>query len=481
VARELLAVSLELDMGVKVSGVVTNANYSRKRGEVILFINDRLVESSAIKRALDAVFADLLPKGGHAFVYLSLEMPRDQVDVNTHPTKAQVTFLREGEICIGLQEGLRKLLTQANSSRTFSMQTRLAIDGGSWVISQEEASDAAGVRGMSFTTSTTTTAMATPFSSSLPSTKKRPEKMVRTDASQEAGSMDKYVIKRAHHGCGHDHDKSREGDEGRGEFSDMQSSSQETIASSMSNMDLDTAGLIVPDSDALALASVHEMLKDLVVNSSQAASDMLRGCVFVGPVDDRFSVVQSGNSLLSVDHIALCRAFFFQRCLFLFGRFCSITIEPALNLTELVGPELTAKLVDKAAILHEYFNIDFRNDAMLRTLPRLVCGFEFAPSAIPRLLRSVAMADWSNESNCLKFICESIAEAMVVLPRHAPIRQGVAVDVIDKGSLLFVLKHVVFPAVRQRFSAPKEFGDVRNALIVHLASTTELYKVFERC
>lgn len=61
-----------------------------QRSEFILFINDRLVESSSIKKAIESAYRDVLPKNTHPFVYLAITLPRQHVDVNVHPTKREV-------------------------------------------------------------------------------------------------------------------------------------------------------------------------------------------------------------------------------------------------------------------------------------------------------------------------------------------------------------------------------------------------------
>ena len=81
VARELLPFKLAPEdkpahlPPFECEGQVSNANFNLKKGVLILFINNRLVDSSELKKAIDMVYAPYLPKGAYAWVYLRLDIP----------------------------------------------------------------------------------------------------------------------------------------------------------------------------------------------------------------------------------------------------------------------------------------------------------------------------------------------------------------------------------------------------------------------
>lgn len=70
-------------LGYGMQGLTTNANYSLKKLEFLLFINsmcgnrlllllslDRLVDCSSLRKAIEAVYSVYLPKHSHPFVYM---------------------------------------------------------------------------------------------------------------------------------------------------------------------------------------------------------------------------------------------------------------------------------------------------------------------------------------------------------------------------------------------------------------------------
>lgn len=58
---------------VIVEGKISNGNYSAKKAVLIIFINNRLVECTSLRKAIDAVYSEILPRHMHPFVYLNIQ------------------------------------------------------------------------------------------------------------------------------------------------------------------------------------------------------------------------------------------------------------------------------------------------------------------------------------------------------------------------------------------------------------------------
>ncbi|KAH8155401.1 uncharacterized protein LAJ45_00411 [Morchella importuna] len=126
VANELLEFTTSSKhLGFEATGMISNANYHVKKTTLLLFINHRSVESSAIKKGLENVYATYLPKGGHPFIYLSLEIEPHRVDVNIHPTKREVNFLYEDEIVAKIVETVEEKLAAVDTSRSYTLTQTL--------------------------------------------------------------------------------------------------------------------------------------------------------------------------------------------------------------------------------------------------------------------------------------------------------------------------------------------------------------------
>jgi DNA mismatch repair protein MLH1 len=93
-----------------------------KKSYLLLFINNRLVESEKIKRAVDSAYQLYQPKGGYSyFVYLAISIPTEQIDVNVHPTKKSVIFERQDEFCEYLKKLMEDKLKLTTNDRSFEV------------------------------------------------------------------------------------------------------------------------------------------------------------------------------------------------------------------------------------------------------------------------------------------------------------------------------------------------------------------------
>lgn len=91
-AQCLIPVESELD-GIRVWGLVAHPSQSKSNAKgQYLFLNGRWVTDRSLQHALTEAYRGLLMIGRYPVTFLFLEMPADQVDVNVHPTKAEVRF-----------------------------------------------------------------------------------------------------------------------------------------------------------------------------------------------------------------------------------------------------------------------------------------------------------------------------------------------------------------------------------------------------
>ena len=97
--------------GTTVSGYASEPTTTRpRRAGQILFVNGRLVEARILSYAIADAYRDIIQRGRYPLVVLFVTVPPDEVDVNVHPTKAEVRLRREGEVIATVQRAIRRTL-----------------------------------------------------------------------------------------------------------------------------------------------------------------------------------------------------------------------------------------------------------------------------------------------------------------------------------------------------------------------------------
>lgn len=138
--REFLDDALKLDGerdGTRVYGFAGLPTLHRPdSGLQFLFVNGRPVRDRMLLGAVRAAYGDLVPRGRHPLLAILIDLDPREVDVNVHPTKAEVRFRDAGLVRSLLIGGLRLVLEHAGhrasaqgGARTLETLARGAVDG----------------------------------------------------------------------------------------------------------------------------------------------------------------------------------------------------------------------------------------------------------------------------------------------------------------------------------------------------------------
>ncbi len=115
VASSMLDVDSETDAHsehrIKVTGLISAPTIQRMtRAYLTFFINRRLVQSRSLSAAVESAYQGMLMIGRHPVAVLNITMPYEDVDVNVHPTKAEVRFRDDGLVFAAVQRTVRAAL-----------------------------------------------------------------------------------------------------------------------------------------------------------------------------------------------------------------------------------------------------------------------------------------------------------------------------------------------------------------------------------
>jgi DNA mismatch repair protein MutL len=115
---DALAVDIERE-GVHVTGFAGLPTLHRPDpGQQYLFVNGRPVKDKLLIGAVRAAYGDLLPKGRYPLLALFVSLSPREVDVNVHPSKAEVRFRDAGGVRSLVAGALRQALDAAGHRAT---------------------------------------------------------------------------------------------------------------------------------------------------------------------------------------------------------------------------------------------------------------------------------------------------------------------------------------------------------------------------
>ena len=109
-AAEMLAVNSP-DGATSVDGLVGPPSLSRaSRGYISIFVNQRWIQNRRLAFAVEQAYQGMLMAGRHPLAVLNITCPYEDIDVNVHPTKAEVRFQNESAVFAAVQRAVREAL-----------------------------------------------------------------------------------------------------------------------------------------------------------------------------------------------------------------------------------------------------------------------------------------------------------------------------------------------------------------------------------
>ena len=461
-------------------GFISSVNYTAKRTTLVLFINGRLVDSSPLRRALEAAYATVMPKAAKPWVYLDIRLPLDHVDVNVHPTKKEVRFLHEEELIDALRAAVEARLVASNSTRTF-VQKKLSGGEGAPFASEQKARGAGEAAEGG--------AVAAPEKK----TYYQPHKLVRTDA--KATRLEAFMMpSKAPLAAG-----TKRGAEEAGLGDPGVLVQPQTQA---------TRQRVHEGDNSCELTSVKEVLEGFARQGHSQLAEVLRQHTYIGVADERRIMLQHQTKLYLLDVTVLSRDMFFQQVFRRFGGFDCLRLSEPARLEELAllglehggsqelgtqfdaakgaeaARELAGVLQQKAAMLEEYFGVSIDGEGRLCTLPQLIDGYVPELERLPAFVLGLGGVDWSEERPCFEGVAAELASLYEMRPAVPPGPEdpegpGRAEEEAHAEEMEQAMQNVLLPAMRLFLQPPMARATDGSTLLV--TTLERLYRVFERC
>ncbi|KAJ7839580.1 histidine kinase-like ATPase [Mycena olivaceomarginata] len=444
--------------------------------------SNRLVESSRMKRALEAVYSGVLPKESY------------RADSTYF---LEVHFLNEDGITDQIADTLQRSLASQSHSRVFEYQTLLT--GGLAETEQSTSKKRKGKERAHAEDEQDADAEPKPAQSSgCP-----PHSLV---TQQPKKTLSQYKVRTSLQ------DRTLE--------SMFPVVNPTHIAGASSAKGKSNADREIKESEC-TLTSVKRLRQKAIKGKHKQLSEILEKHTFVGIVDLNkcLSLIQHSTKLYLVNHGALAYAvihftsqrtseshlfseeLFYQLGLRQFGNFSRLKLQPppplrtlieiAVELEEtteesgLTKPQIVDRIVDtlvaRRDMLAEYFSFNITPTGLIESLPLLLRDYTPNLDKLPSLLMRLGpQVDWNSEMECFESFLRELAYFYVPGPL-CPTADPETETEDEKGqekAERWQIQHIVFPSLRRYIAAPKTLLD-RD--VVQIASLPDLYKIFERC
>mmetsp|Transcript_46364 Transcript_46364/g.110402 ORF Transcript_46364/g.110402 Transcript_46364/m.110402 type:complete len:793 (+) Transcript_46364:53-2431(+) len=448
-------------------GLASGPNWTTRFCTFVLFINNRLVECASLRRAVEAVYAPVLPRHQHPWIYLSLELPPSSIDVNVHPTKMEVQFLHEPAISERIQEALAAKLRDRGGCKTFDPKLSLASIPAASVPSQKKASKptspvpvADALQGAIVPASAATDMpIVAEWSDSVAAAIPAPKVLQQPPNGSKAGRGSAATAAQARREptaaldvqrVRTDHSQRSLDSVWRGQAmtqsaeADKEVHARDTQPMEQQEGDEPDGPGLLAFREAQQLTSIHELKQVVQRHASAELAKQMKASVYIGPVNRELALIQCGPVLRLVNLRLCAQEVAYQRLLRSFGLVSSFVLKEPLPLRELLhlgvmDPEsgydskqhehvdigdlvtqLVQLLESKAEMLWEYVSLHISEGKLLAIPNALSHGADgLVLDKLPLFLIQLCVeTNWLEEKACFDGMCRLLSEFCVeaVLP-----------------------------------------------------------------
>lgn len=460
-------------------GFVTNPSYTASHPtKLILFINYRWVECNPLKKELEGLYCEF--SKSKPMIYLSLQLPPNEVDVNVHPTKKQLALLHQddiiGHICASLKEHLGSIGHVFTAAPVISNQYKR----------KRTDTNVSAASNLSSPSST-----PLPFSQS--SDKPIASRKVRVNTASPAGALEPYLVLRSNESTIVQHEPSCSMSK---EFDLTQPGAFAQRCTCIVVIRKQRLVAIQPPkimSTECSFKSIRSLRSQLVKSCCPTLKNQFRKeAIFVGMLSDQRSLVQCCLELQCWHHGKLAELLFQQLALIRFGGIQMAMLKKPVDVEFLIGfcleleeqlsngasdPEIleisetnqqlarqaSTCLLDQREMLEEYYSIGIEKEAQkifLIGMPILLEGYIPPLSGLPLfLLRLATEVDYEDEKASFQGICRELGLYYGKVPEKD-------------------IRHKIFPAICQLIVPYKNMAE--DGTISKVTDLHRLYKMFER-
>lgn len=528
--EEICGVNPPTGVAFKITGFVSGPTAAPKKSIFVLFINNRLVNLSPLKKFLESQYTTLMSKSA-SFMYLSLRIHPTKVDVNLHPSKQEVGLIDQQQIIAKIGEYFVAEIDKFSAQHNFreNQATPLVEDV---ILHKTHASThllstasiaATIVRSDAREGSITSFLGPRRSSSSFAPTTAFGDPVADEPApNNELATENSGVISTSPQRVPRNNDSTN--------FSNVAPTESSTSTASYSlpktasntgyngshrnSSDLSSrvvservmmprAPTKAPRRESDLFTSITEILAEIDRTQLHSISAVIRDSKVVGCISSRKLLVQAGNVLYMLDMTAFSTELVYQECLHRIGELNSFELEESVSVSDLIllmvesspnrprstfrspaefASAASQRIVEHREILQEYFGVVVSEDGMLLALPEVVTGYMPVLDGLPDFCYNLACkVGWQDEKETLDELAREIARLYAIPTEEEPedlINASGKVELVSSGTS-WAVEHQILPALKARFSPPPSLQE--SQALVTVVSTEKLFKIFERC